>query len=241
MGQNERPRRQYRQVADQILALVAARNLAPGQRLPPERELAELLSVSRPSLREALIALDVEGHVEIRMGSGIYVGPPVGPRAKPDAAPPDVEGPLELMTARCVIESAIAEEAAAHATPRTIARLDDNLREMAAALDDTARAIELDGAFHTEIADATGNAVLAKLTTETFHKRMSPYFAQFSAYFESPRTWRLALEEHGTVRDAIAAADPPAAREAMRRHLTEAGRRFTDGVLAERTEEAAAL
>lgn len=240
MVQNERPRRQYRQVADQIQALVAARKLGPGQRLPSERELAEMLSVSRPSLREALIALDVEGHVEIRMGSGIYVGSTAGARAEADTPRLDAEGPLELLRARRVIESAIAEEAAAHATPRSVARLDDNLREMAACLDDTAQAIRLDGAFHIEVASATGNAVLATLTAETFHKRMSPYFAQFSAYFENPRTWRLALEEHGTVRDAIAAADPPAARDAMRHHLTEAGRRFIDGVLAERAEESAA-
>ena len=125
MLSDSRPRRQYRQVADQILQLAAARGLGPGQRLPSERDLAELLSVSRPSQREALIALEVEGHVEIRMGSGIYLGSGsdrVVLRA-------DAEGPLELLEARCIIESAIAEEVARHVTPELLRRLDDNLRQ----------------------------------------------------------------------------------------------------------------
>ena len=66
-------RRLYRQVADQIRLMIASGELAVGQRLPAERDLAEQLSVSRPTVREALIVLEVEGLVNIRMGSGIYV------------------------------------------------------------------------------------------------------------------------------------------------------------------------
>jgi DNA-binding FadR family transcriptional regulator len=67
------PRRLYRQIADQLRALIAAGEFGLGSRLPPERDLAVQLGVSRPSVREALIALEVEGLVEVRMGSGIYV------------------------------------------------------------------------------------------------------------------------------------------------------------------------
>ena len=63
---------------------------------------------------------------------------------------------------------------------------------------------------------------------------LSPLFAQFSTHFEGPRTWRLALAEHGAIRDAIAEGDPAAAREAMRHHLTESQRRFIEGRLFER-------
>ena len=66
-------RRLYQQVADQIRSVIEASRLAPGTRLPPERELALQLGVSRPSLREGLIALEIEGIVETRMGSGVYV------------------------------------------------------------------------------------------------------------------------------------------------------------------------
>src|SRR5438309_9630646 len=67
------PRRLYRQIADQIRALIRSREFAAGARLPPERDLARQLGVSRPPVREALIALEVEGLVEVKIGSGIYV------------------------------------------------------------------------------------------------------------------------------------------------------------------------
>ena len=235
MFSEARPRRQYRQVADQILLLAATRGLGPGQRLPSERDLAEMLSVSRPSLREALIALEVEGDVEIRMGSGIYLSSGADRRI----LRADAEGPLELLEARCIIESAIAEEAARHVTPELIALLDDNLRQMTAAQGDTPLAISIDGLFHDIIASGLGNSVLSGLTNQMFQKRLSPFFARFSNYFEGPQTWGEALAEHGAIRDALAAKDPAAARDAMRHHLTQSQRRFTESVLAERSEEAA--
>ncbi|MTH64483.1 FadR/GntR family transcriptional regulator [Paracoccus shanxieyensis] len=225
-----RPRRQYRQVADQILGLASGQGLGPGARLPSERDLAEQLGVSRPSLREALIALEVEGHVEIRMGSGVYLGA----RPPEPGADQTGESPLELLQARCIIESAIAEEAARRATPDLIARLDRNLAEMGAAVHDTPVAIRTDGEFHITLASGIGNAVLGSLTENIYARRLSPLFAQFSTHFEGPRTWRLALAEHGAIRDAIAEGDPAAAREAMRHHLTESQRRFIEGRLFER-------
>ena len=78
------PKRLYRRIAEQIAALIDAGELPPGSRLPGERELAQRLTVSRPSLREALIALEIEGRVEVRGGSGIYVARP----ARSGVAPP---------------------------------------------------------------------------------------------------------------------------------------------------------
>jgi len=236
MLNDTRPRRQHRQVADQIMALVATQALAPGERLPSERDLAELLSVSRPSLREALIALEVEGHVEIRMGSGIYVG--TNPAPEGPSIGMDAEGPLEILQARAIIESAIAEEAARHVTHDLIARLDDNLHSMGQALNDRSRMVALDGQFHIAIAAGVGNSVLANFTQQIYEKRLSPFFMQFSTRFEGPRTWRLALSEHGAIRDAIADGDASAAREAMRHHLSESQRRFTESFLVERHQQA---
>ncbi len=229
MLQEASPRRHYRHVADQILAFVSAQGIAPGERLPSERDMAEQFSLSRPSLREALIALEVEGHVEIRMGSGIYVSN----QPDPGMRRVDGESPFEILQARCIIESAVAEEAARHATPALIAALDRNLTEMAGAIHDTPRMIRLDGAFHIEIAEGIGNSVLTGLLETSYKQRLSPIFARFSSYFEGPRTWRLALSEHGAIRDAIADADPAAAREAMRHHLTESQRRFAENALPE--------
>src|SRR5437763_7544866 len=112
------PRRLYRQIADQIRTLIRSREFAAGTRLPPERDLASQLRVSRPSVREALIALEVEGLVEIRGGSGVYV------RVKPNGArpAPDSEwGPLELIRARALIEREVAAQAAQLATRKQIA------------------------------------------------------------------------------------------------------------------------
>ena len=111
--QSIEPRRLYRQIADQIRDLIRSGEFVAGARLPPERDLARQLGVSRPSVREALIALEVEGLVEVRIGSGIYVlGPGVkadaGDAPGADAAAVDVHstaGPFELMRARYTIES----------------------------------------------------------------------------------------------------------------------------------------
>ena len=177
MLNDPRSRRQYRQVADQIMLLVAGQGLGPGQRLPSERDLAERLGVSRPSLREALIALEVEGQVEIRMGSGIYLLRP-GHEGAAGVLHADAESPMELLEARCIIESTIAEQVAVLVTPDLIAALDDNLQQMAAAMDRTPLAIRIDAGFHDLIASGLGNSLLSGLVAQIFQKRLTPIFAR---------------------------------------------------------------
>src|SRR5690349_12300457 len=108
-------RRLYRQIADQIAALIEGGEYPVGARLPPERDLAKQLGVSRPSVREALIALEVEGYVEVRVGSGVYV---LGHRAspRPDDTLPEDSGPFELIKARWLIEAECAALAARNAS-----------------------------------------------------------------------------------------------------------------------------
>ncbi|APO75857.1 GntR family transcriptional regulator protein [Rhizobium etli 8C-3] len=220
-------RRLYRQVADQIRSMIATGELAVGQRLPPERELAEKLAVSRPTIREALIVLEVEGLVHIRMGSGIYVARKhtVQP-AQPEREP--FEGPFELLQARAIIECAIAEEAAQRATPSDIAVLDENLQQMASAVNDTDAALEIDRGFHTAIAGIVGNAALIRFTGEIYDQRMTPYFEKLASHFEGPDSWTRAMEEHRAIKDAIAANDPKAAKQAMRTHLDRSQKRFSE-------------
>src|SRR5881409_3745562 len=103
--------RLYRQIAEQLRGLIAQGEFATGTRLPAERDLAKQLGVSRPSVREALIALEVEGWVEVRTGSGVYVlDRPRSTRAR--KVPAAEWGPLELIRARRVIEGEIALVAA---------------------------------------------------------------------------------------------------------------------------------
>ncbi len=221
------PRRLHRQVADQIRALIEAGELAPGAKLPAERDLAERFAVSRPTIREALIVLEVEGHIQIRVGSGVYVSQ--RPSQTSTVLPVDEnDSPFEILQARSIIESAIAEEAARVATPEGIKRLDDCLRQMEKAIGDPVDMLVQDRAFHTAITDIIGNVTLHRLTGQIFDRRMTPYFERLASHFEGPHTWRLALEEHRIIRDAIAAHDGTGARDAMRRHLTLSQKRFSE-------------
>src|SRR5215472_10158158 len=122
--------RLYRQIADQLSKLISSGEFEEGARLPSERELAAQLGVSRPSVREALIALEIEGKVEVRVGAGIYVAA----RRLVGVADPAKEGqgPFELLRARWLIEGEIAAEAARHATA-------DELSAVRAAVEDMQR------------------------------------------------------------------------------------------------------
>src|SRR5437660_1962690 len=103
-------RRLYRQIADQLTRLITSGEFRRGERLPSERDLAVQLGVSRPSVREALIALEVEGLVEVRVGSGIYVRNPANAKSRSEL--PADTGPFELLRARWIIEGECAALAA---------------------------------------------------------------------------------------------------------------------------------
>src|SRR3954452_2752056 len=110
------PQRLYRQIAEQLRGLITDGEFTPGSRLPAERDLAKQFGVSRPSVREALIALEVEGWVEVRTGSGVYVQERGSHRNGTAVKVPATEwGPLELIRARRVIEGEIASLAATQA------------------------------------------------------------------------------------------------------------------------------
>src|SRR5215470_6317315 len=121
-------RRLYRQIAAQLSALIASGEFAVGQRLPSERELAAQLGVSRPSLREALIALELEGLVEVRVGAGIWVT--AAGRTPGAPVQQEGEGPFELLRARWLIEGEIAAAAAREATVTDLASIRAALTEM---------------------------------------------------------------------------------------------------------------
>ena len=225
-------RRLYRQIADQLRALIDSGEYAVGSRLPTERDLAEQLKVSRPTVREALIALEVEGRVRIRVGSGIYVIEPAS-LATPIPASATIEGPFEVLRAREFIEGAIAEQAARVATSGDIERIDASLAAMAMVQHPGEASMIHDRAFHVAVAGSLDNAVLVRVVGEMFDQRLNPYFAKLAHYFENPQTWRAALAEHQAVRDAIAARDPEAARMAMRDHLVRSQERFAQNFGAE--------
>ncbi|MGD9503167.1 MAG: FadR/GntR family transcriptional regulator [Methyloceanibacter sp.] len=220
------PRRLYRQIADQLRQLIDSGEYPVGSRLPTERELADMLGVSRPTVREALIALEVEGRIRIRVGSGIYVIDPPS-TAIPLIPQSQIEGPFEVLRARAFVESAVAEEAARRAKPADVAALDAVLAEVEMPPRSRDKRIAVDRKFHTTIASILGNAVLVRFVGEMFDLRINPYFEQLAAHTETDLTWSAAHAEHIIIRDAIARNAPHLARDAMHTHLKESHRRFS--------------
>jgi GntR family transcriptional regulator, transcriptional repressor for pyruvate dehydrogenase complex len=218
-------RRLYQQIADQIRDLIDQGGFEVGTRLPPERDLAQQLGVSRPSLREALIALDVEGRVEVRSGSGVYITavvPDPGPRKTASWG----ESPSQLMEARSIIEGEVVILACARVTEALLERLRDLLRGMEAAIQRRGARVDLDRQFHLTLTEMSGNAVLSRLVGELFDERHSPISAKISSRFETTRTWKAALKEHEAILKAVEARDPIAAQAAMRAHLQASAQRW---------------
>jgi len=221
-------RRLYRQIADQLRKLIAAGEFPAGERLPAERDLAAQLRVSRPSVREALIALEVEGLIEIRGGSGVYVRSGSRASRSPARRAPDNEwGPLELIRARALIEREVAAQAARLATRRQIESIERSLQSMEDQAQRGKAPLEGDRAFHVAVAEACGNSVLVELVQRFWDARNGRLFRQLGNHFESARSWQAAIEEHRAVLLAIRKRDVGAARKAMQHHMDKAHARFS--------------
>jgi DNA-binding FadR family transcriptional regulator len=179
-------------------------------------------------VREALIALEVEGVIEVRTGSGIYVisSAPRPPATEPDDAPTSW-GPLEVMSARIVVESEVAALAATHANKKAIAAMRAGLRQMREAAKRQQVPRHGDEAFHAAIAQACGNGVLLDTVQRYWQARDGQLFERLGDYFESPESWQAAIAEHEQVLQAIEAHDPSAARKAMQKHLKQAHKRYS--------------
>ena len=221
------PRRLYRQIADQLRGLLERGEYPAGTRLPPERELAAQLGVSRPSVREALIALEVEGRVEVRMGSGIYALPA---GAATPARSVSAESPLDTLRARQLIERELAAHAAQHMKRPQVAGLRNALALMRQEVAAGHTPTRGDRLFHERIAEANDNSVLTRLVRELYDERANPLFEQLGSHFENAASWAAAIDEHAAVLEAIAARSPDAARAAMAAHLANSHDRFTASI-----------
>ncbi|MBV2144431.1 FadR family transcriptional regulator [Falsochrobactrum sp. TDYN1] len=218
-------RRVYQQIADQIRKLIDGSSLAAGSRLPAERDLAQQLRISRPSLREALIALEIEGVIEIRSGSGIYVLPPADTVVNDQTLG---ESPVELMQARILIECGLMAQCAAKISEQALTKLESILEAMTREIEANRKPVEHDKQFHIGLASAVGNSVLTSMVTKIFDERHSPISERMQRRTESPSTWRLAVEEHYAILTALRAKDPFAAQVAMHAHLIASERRWVE-------------
>jgi GntR family transcriptional regulator, uxu operon transcriptional repressor len=233
--QTVEPRRLYRQIAEQIAGLIAAGEFARGARLPAERELATLLGVSRTSVREAIISLEIAGLVEVRVGTGIFVtSAPAAPESGGDKGP----GPFELLDARMLIEGEIAALAAVNAREDDLAALRQALARMTAHVDDFAIREETDRDFHLGLARASGNSSL-ELVVEGLWNQRAELWGRIQQHFHTEALAKQTLRDHAAILAAVAARDADAARAAMHRHLGRVARDFQRGVTDTRQGKAA--
>ena len=221
------PQRLYRQIAEQLRSLIQSGEFVAGSRLPAERDLAKQLSVSRPSVREALIALEVEGWVEVRTGSGVYVQDRSTTAARGNPITVNEWGPLELIRARRVVEGEIAAIAAVQAKRKHLDAMRQALADMARDASAGVLPLDSDRAFHSAIVESTGNVVLVETVHSFWDSRRGPLFTRLGGYFETVQSWRSAIAEHTVILDAIAAHDGPAARAAMHTHMDKSHHRFS--------------
>ena len=227
------PQRLYRQIAGQLRALISQGELAVGSRLPAERDLARQLGVSRPSVREALIALEVEGWVDIRGGTGVFVSerqaaiPPETAHIaaeQPEAQP--AVGPIELLDARDMVEPEVAALAAKNGTEETIGTLSRILGEMVCCASTDPRHMDLDHQFHASLADATGNGALVQVMETLWAMRLAPLYVQLQNHFHNEAVWQQAILEHREIYEAVRNHDAKTARAAMHRHVANARKRY---------------
>lgn len=225
-----RPKRLYEQIAEQIEALIRDGSFARGTRLPAERELAEQLGVSRPSIREALIALEAAGLIETRVGDGTYVrdtagGKPVFPlETSKDMGP----GTLEQFEARRAIETTIAEMAARRASTAEIEDLRDCVARMRKLIDAGKSPSEEHRYFHARLAEIAGNSILAGAVKELWRLRQGEMWDLLRRHVETDESYRLGLEFRERLMVALSARDAPKARKEMQRHFDRIARLYFD-------------
>ena len=213
--QTERSPRLYQAVAEKVTHAIVSGQYRVGDRLPPERELALSFGVSRPTVREAIIALELNGLVEVRMGSGVYV---MAVRPAREGVISMQTGPFELTEARLIFEPEVAALAASQITPEGVRELETLLREMEKG-NRTGNGEVADRRFHQRIADATRNSALAAMVDSLWTIRNSS--PQCVRMFEKSKAkgYLPVVAEHRAILEALRAGDSRAAHTAMKNHL----------------------
>lgn len=213
-------------VVAELMALIVRGNIQVGQRLPPERQLAEQMKVSRASVRDAVARLEALGHVGVRQGDGIYVQEP---SATTLSRP--FQGILarlpqqarDLLDFRRMLEPEVAALAAQHATPEQVAALWASLERQTVAAQRQLKLTQEDLLFHALIAQMAGNGVVM-LVLETLQELLHD-LRDRALVGQYPET---TIQDHRAIAQAIAAGNPTTAHQAMSLHLDHVIRHASD-------------
>lgn len=216
-------------IANRIVSLISERQLRPGDKLPSERDLASMMQVSRPSLREALRALAMLNIVEIRQGSGTYVS-----SLKPELLVEHLDFVFalddstfaELLEARSVLEPSIAALAAANASDEELQALDECMEKIKSAVEDPASFLEADLELHQKITQAARNQILARFMTSLTRLGL----ASRTRTVALPGVREQTVEDHQEIVDALQRRDAQSASRAMQKHMENVRRGLTDTI-----------
>ncbi|AIQ98931.1 GntR family transcriptional regulator [Pluralibacter gergoviae] len=238
----------YRQIADQLKRLIENNEFPPGSRLPSERDLAQQLQVSRASVREALIALEVIGLVDVRVGNGVIVKaqaakaaikePVMAQAGRNQWAEIDDElnieldfnaelPPFSLLQTRRLIEPETAALAARHASPTELAAIRDAFEQNCRDNRAGSETHPGDRLFHIRIAQASGNPAYGFIIGHLLGHRYGSMFRLLQRHYTPQDMPHRSELEHRAILEAIEARDVRAARRAMKAHLDEVIAIFT--------------
>jgi len=207
--------RLYEQVVDQIQAWAIDNGLQVGDRLPPERELAARLGVSRATVSQAFVALEVAGIVSVRHGDGVVLVEPVGAAKLVTVLRDHARQLPGIIEARDALETKLAALAAARRTTADIDAIDAALDTMDRDIAAGGRGVEGDELFHAAVTAAGRSELLATLMAEISDLIRETRIASLS----QPGRPMASLEGHRRIAAAIRAADPAAAAQAMQEHI----------------------
>lgn len=216
------PRRRYLHVAEQLLQAIADGTYPPGSRIPGDREIAASTHVSRPTVREALLALEIVGVVEVQPGAGVFVTQrPAGQQVLDPLA---LQAPRELIEARAGIEPLVAGLCASQIDAAAVAELRGLIAQCAEVTADGGQSLsrlsELGLLFHRRLALACSNRILADMACGLVDMERHPLWVLVNEIaLRSQEARDLQLQEHASILAAIESGDVARAQAAMAQHL----------------------
>lgn len=221
------PKRPYQEIGLQLRNELINGTYNVGDRLPPERDIAEQLEVSRSVVREAIIMLELESLVEVKKGSGVYVIDV--PNFGESFATREDAGPFELLQARQLLESNIAEFAATQVTPNDIMKMRMALKQESEELESGCKECKGDENFHLYIAEATQNTILVDMLKQSWNRREnSPMWQKLHTRIQILDYRHEWLHDHRKILNALQRKDPQAAKNAMWQHLENVKHRLLE-------------
>ena len=214
--------RSYERLSNEIVRLILQDRLRPNDRLPSERILSERLNVSRTSLREAIIALEIRGVVEVKSGSGIYVRALTPMSFLGESS----TGPFELLRGRLIIEPEICAVAAMEAKDSDFDAIYLTIATMRSTVNDKRANERADRAFHVAIAAATGNDMMGQIVGAVWDRRHGSMWEKIEEHFHTSALRQASIDDHQRIFNALHARDPIMAKGQMKAHIERVIREF---------------